>query len=260
MIAPPAAWFLGGFHRFLNRFLKRHFHAIAVLRDSRIDCGSLQDRPVIIYANHPSWWDPLIAHFLNAALFSPRHFFAPIDAEALQKYKVFEKLGFYGVQLSTQSGAAAFLRNSLAILNRCDSALWITPEGRFADVRDHSAELMPGLSHLCSKCSDVIAIPLALEYVFWDERLPVCLVNLGQPLDAQQHRDWDKAAWGDALRDGLRDAQADLAAASIARSSDPFDNLLTGRRGAGGVYDACRKLKAKLMGKPFDASHGDQFR
>ncbi|MCD0462722.1 lysophospholipid acyltransferase family protein [Roseiconus lacunae] len=264
---PSPGWFLAGFQRFLRRYLRRHFHAVAVTTVGRERIAAIGNRPLIVYANHPSWWDPLIAHFLNETLLSPRHFFAPIDAQALQKYKVFEKLGFYGVQMSSKSGVVDFLNHSSAILDRHDAALWITPEGRFADARDHSVPLMPGLAHLCHKNATrggdrqpVLALPLALEYVFWDERLPVCLANPGQLIDAASHSDWRKDDWKEVLQSRLRDAQAELADAAIARSSQPFENLLAGRRGAGWLYDGCRKLKAKLTGKPFEATHGEQFR
>ena len=48
----------------------------------------------------------MIAHFLNRTLFPTRQFYAPIDADALQQYPVFGKLGFYGVNMDTTSGAA----------------------------------------------------------------------------------------------------------------------------------------------------------
>ena len=109
-----------------------------------------------------------MAHFLNRTLFPRRQFFAPIDADALEQYKVFAKLGFYGVRMHTTSGAAAFLRQSLAILHAGDTAIWMTPEGRFADVRDRTAKLMPGLAHLCTRLESGCAVPIALEYVFWE--------------------------------------------------------------------------------------------
>lgn len=214
---------------------------------------------MIVYANHPSWWDPLIAHFLHRSLFSDRHFFAPIDAEALEQYSVFEKLGFYGVKLSSTSGAASFLKTSVSILRQGDSAIWMTPEGRFADARDQDAELMPGLAHLCKRCENVIAVPLALEYVFWDERLPVCLASMGNPIRTADHLDWSKPDWANQLTKGLRDAQNRLAELAVDRSCEPFDNLLSGTRGGGFVYDSCRRLKALVTGQSFKAGHGDQF-
>ena len=112
----------------------------------------------------------------------PDEFPGPEDAEALEQYSVFGKLGFYGVQMNTTSGAAAFLKQTTAILAAGPSAIWITPEGRFSDARDHDAGLMPGLSHMCNKLKRGSVVPLALEYVFWDERLPVCLAMFGQPV------------------------------------------------------------------------------
>lgn len=141
------------------------------------------DDPLIIYGNHPSWWDPLIAHYLNLKLLSPRQFYAPIDAAALAKYAVFAKLGFYGVNLASHSGAAAFLKQSMSILEHPQTSLWLTPEGRFCDCRDHTAPLMPGLSHLCAKLRRGLVVPMAIEYLFWEERLPECLVYFGTPLD-----------------------------------------------------------------------------
>lgn len=259
LVKKPAAWFLGGFHGFLRPYLRRHFHSIAIDRLHRPASDFAADASLIIYANHPSWWDPLIAHYLHRMLFPGRHFFAPIDDDALQQYRVFEKLGFFGVKLSSTSGAASFLKKSMSILNQSDSAIWMTPEGRFADVRDHNAELMPGLAHLCWRCDCAIALPLALEYVFWDDRLPVCLISIGEPLRTDDHSDWTKPDWSQQLAAGLRATQRRLADLTIARSGEPFENLLSGTRGSGWVYDTCRRVKAMVTGRRFKAGHGDQF-
>ncbi|KAA5540293.1 acyltransferase [Roseiconus nitratireducens] len=257
---PTAPWFLDGFHRFLRPYLRRHFHAIAIESGRRPHLADIDPAvPMIIYANHPSWWDPLIAHFLNRSLFPGRQFHAPIDAEALEQYRVFEKLGFYGVRLSSKSGAAAFLRRSVEVIDQGNTALWLTPEGRFADARDHQAELMPGLAHLCTRIDSAIVLPLALEYVFWEERLPVCLVSLGLPIRVDQHRGDSKTDWSVRLTVRLRDTQTRLADLAIARSADPFDNLLRGTRGSGMAYDTFRRAKAWLTGQSYKAGHGDQF-
>ncbi len=258
-LPPVPKWFQDGFHRFLRPYLGRHFHAVGIARESL--SGAIVDsgEPLVVYANHPSWWDPLLAHFLNRGLFPNRQFRAPIDAAALAKYKAFAKLGFYGVQTETAAGAAEFLKHSKRILESPDSALWLTPEGRFADSRDHAAELMPGLAHLCSRRRDGVALPVALEYVFWDERLPVSLVRLGEPLRIADHLDLDKVQWNDLLTRHLRENQDRLKQLAIARSSEPFDNLLVGHRGAGGIYDLFRRLKTMGTGKKFRAQHGKQF-
>lgn len=252
-------WFQDGFHGFLKPFLKRHFHAIGIHQDSIPHVDIPDEEPVLIFGNHPSWWDPLIAHFLNRKLFSKRQFYAPIDAEALEQYRVFGKLGFYGVRLNNTSGAASFLKQSMAILGTPGTAIWLTPEGRFSDVRDHSTDLMPGLSHLCSRMQSGRAIPLALEYVFWNERLPVCLAKLGEPISIAENQALDKPEWNRLVTTRLRQTQNELSQSAMQRSSDNFDNLIRGRTGAGGFYDFFRRLKSWSRLKRFRPHHGNQF-
>lgn len=258
-VPPVPAWFHDGFHRFLVPYLRRHFHAIAVDRSTRPESTLADSQPLLVYANHPSWWDPLTAHFMNRVVFPGRQLYAPIDAAALQNYKVFGKLGFYGVQMNTTSGASAFLKQSRAILDAPGTALWLTPEGRFTDCRDAEPALMPGLSHLCSRMTSGVTLPMALEYVFWDERLPVCLVKFGEPIAIANHTELDKPAWNELLTDRLRQTQANLQTLAIARSSEPFENLLAGTRGAGVAYDSFRRIKSLVTGQKFKAQHGEQF-
>nr|WP_231602516.1 lysophospholipid acyltransferase family protein [Neorhodopirellula pilleata] len=262
VVARPAAWFQNGFHRFLETYLKRHFHAIAVQTES-VPAAELipsdPSTPMIVYCNHPSWWDPLLAHFINSRCFVPRQLYAPIDASALQRYQVFEKLGFFGVDLNSTSGAAAFLRTTTELFKRDSSALWLTPEGRFADVRDHAAELMPGLSHLCWKLDAGIVVPLSLEYVFWEERLPECLFRFGEIVRIEDFPERTKTEWSEDLATRLRENQSRLAELSIARNAQPFTNLLRGKQGARGVYDWSRRMKAWMTGKSFQAAHGEKF-
>ncbi|TWU46887.1 lysophospholipid acyltransferase family protein [Rubripirellula reticaptiva] len=259
-VPPVAKWFQNGFHRFLKPYLRRHFHAIAIERESRCGAAVCCDGPLIVYGNHPSWWDPMVAHFLNLTLFPGRQFRAPIAAEALAHYKVLAKLGFYGVQMDSVAGTARFLKQSNQILDSSTSSIWMTPEGRFADARDHREKLMPGLAHLCSRRSDGWVLPLALEYVFWDERLPVCLARLGVPIRISDHASLLKPQWNDQLQQSLRENQFRLAELAIARSSDPFDNLLMGKRGAGGVYEWTRRMKSLVTGNKFRSEHGSQFK
>ena len=53
-----------------------------------LDSGRIEeDSPIIAYANHASWWDPIAAMLLQEAFFLKRTFYAPIDADALENYQ-----------------------------------------------------------------------------------------------------------------------------------------------------------------------------
>ena len=60
---PPFSHGLNGwFMAYVRRYLRRHFHALRLLRGEPPgpDHPDLAGQPVIFYANHPSWWDPLV--------------------------------------------------------------------------------------------------------------------------------------------------------------------------------------------------------
>jgi len=258
--SPPVSSFLQyGFRAVSGSMLRRSFHTLAVVRETLPATRVADDQPLIVYANHASWWDPLVAHYLCRHVFRPRQFYAPIDAEALRQYRVFAKLGFYGVQMNSAAGSAAFLKTSKAILATPGTSLWMTPEGRFVDVRDHTTPLAPGLAHLCSRLTRGTVLPLAMEYAFWEERLPECLLGFGQPLVIEATSGIDKAAWSERLTMQLRAAQRDLARLVVARSAEPFEPLLRGARGAGRTYDVFRRFRSGLRGERLPAQHGKKF-
>lgn len=265
-------WLMSGFERvFLPRFLKKNFHAVAVhcrqITPAVLDPAS----SMVVYANHASWWDPMTAILLRSRLFPHHRFYAPIDAAALAKYRIFERMGFYGLSLHTFRGSAEFLKRSLRVARAPGSSLWLTPEGRFCDVRDTQQGFMPGLAHLASMIeqrqslsegdsSHVSFMPAAIEYTFWEESEPECLCWIGPPIEVR----WgqvtrDKAEWDRDLTAQLRLAQQQLAAASIARDAQQFELLLSGRAGSWGLYDALRRTFARLRGQHVPLEHGHKF-
>jgi 1-acyl-sn-glycerol-3-phosphate acyltransferase len=250
-----------GFRWISRRLMRRSFHAVAVSRQSRDVVSSIgADEQLVVMGNHPSWWDPLFAMLLCERLFPQRRYYAPIDGDALEQYKVFAKLGYFGLRSSGTQGAAAFLKTSRAILASEGGSLWITPEGRFADVRDREATLMPGLAHLVAKMPRAVVVPLAIECAFWDERLPVLLGMLGKPVRAEDVGSVQKEDWQLALTRSLRSTQDALQSLVVARQSEPFESLLRGRSGAGWWYDSWRRVRSVFTGKRFEQEHGEQFR
>ncbi|TWU42460.1 lysophospholipid acyltransferase family protein [Novipirellula artificiosorum] len=258
---PPhvSAWLQRGFLRHVRRMLRSQFHSIAIAREERFDKQIPSSEPLIVYGNHPSWWDPLLAHFLNHELFPARQFYAPIDASALAQYRVFGKLGFFAVSLDSASGASAFLKQSRAIVMSENSSLWLTPEGRFVDVRDSQVPLRPGLAHLCSRLDRGWVMPMCMEYVFWEERLPECLCKMGEPFRIPLREPFTKDQWNDRLHGRLRETQQALAALVIARQAEQFECLLAGRKGGGAMYDLFRRVRSLTSGQRYRPSHGTKF-
>jgi hypothetical protein len=108
-----------------------------------------------------------------------------MDAAALERYAFFKRIGMFGVEQNSRRGAVQFLRIVRAILSDADHILWLTPQGRFADARERPVQFKPGIGHLGDAAERVCFLPLAVEYVFWEERLPEILVRFGPPFETQ---------------------------------------------------------------------------
>ena len=260
---------LGGFHWYIPRYMRKHFHALAL---NQSELQSVEIKPsdsLVVYANHSSWWDPLVAMFSAKHMFSDFTFYAPIDASALKKYRIFSKLGFFPVEQESFQGAKHFLEVSLRLLERPGTSIWITPEGRFVDARDNSAEFMPGISHLAHslqrRSSNNEArtwfVPIAIEYTFWEERLPEILVWFGRPqIVSRSVAPLSNAEWAQRLTTNLRNSQQRLAQAAIERDESKFEVMLSGSAGTSRIYDPWRRFWARITGQQLDLQHGQKLR
>ncbi len=253
-IPKRSKWLLDGFLWYCRRIIRHDFHAFALHDQALCEAAWPKDSPLVVYCNHPGWWDPILAILTHQIAFPDYGFFAPIEGEALKKYQVLSKLGFYGVTLESFRGAADFLTTSRAILAGDRNAIYLTPEGRFCDVRDQQNRFKPGLAHLFTTIPNLVAIPMAIEYAFWNERKPLMFARFGTPI-LQSKSSVIKSDVCNFLESGLRTVQNQLAELVLQRSLDPFRVIVSPKKGPTSAYDAARFGKSLLTGRSIELRH-----
>lgn len=237
------------FRYFVRRYFRRQFHGVRLGGAHHLASIS---GPLILYANHSSWWDPMVAYLLAANLLPGRKHFAPMEANALARYGVLRHLGIFPVELHTARGAVQFLRTGEAIL-RSGGVLWITPQGQFVDTRQRPLVFKPGLAALAARLGECTVVPLAIEYTFWDERLPETLVLLGEPIHVSGER---AESLEPRLITALDATMEALKQRAISRSPSAFERTLSfNAGGAGGLYALAQRLRAFVLRKPYQAEH-----
>jgi len=237
------------FRWYLHWFFWRRFSGV------RLSRGLIPDnpagRPVVFYTNHPSWWDPAMVMLVSPKLFPDRIGFGPMDAEALGQYGLFRRFGVFGVERGAR-GASRFLRTARAGLAHSRAALWITAEGGFTDPRRRPLVLRPGIAHLARHVPDAVFVPVAFDYMFWNESRPEALLRFGAPVHvAGLGVEAAQAALTAALTETL-DA---LAADGATRDPSRFVTLLHGAGGVSAIYDTWRRARALRQGRTFDPRH-----
>lgn len=246
------------FARYLSVYFARHFDGVRVAKGGGFPLplrGS-----AVVYSNHPSWWDPILYVVLFDTYVPDREGYGPMDAAALERYPFFKRLGAFGVEVGTYRGAVTFLKTAEAILERPGAQLWMTAEGRFTDSRQRPVQIQPGLAHLARKVEELSAVPLAIEYPFWNERRPEALVRFGQPVDFTGLAGRETWSFQRRLEEALEATLDRLAEDATSRDPDRFDTLILGKSGVGGIYDLWRRGRALGRGERYVASHEERRR
>jgi len=241
------------FAAYCRRYVRRNFTALRILK-SGLPPGD-PSRPLVIFLNHASWWDPLVCLLLSREFFPDHHSFAPIDSAALERYRFFRHLGFFGIEPQTQRGARTFLGITDALLASSRNALWLTPQGRFMDVRNRPLRLQAGIGALAAREPETIFLPLAIEYTFWTEPRPEILVAFGVPVLPGDEPGYGAAEWTDTFTEALESVQDELATGSCRRDANEWIMLNRGKSGVSGIYDSWRWLQARIHGEEFERQH-----
>jgi len=241
------------FAAYTRGYARWHFHSCRILK-AGLPPRDLA-RSLVVFLNHPSWWDPLVCLLLARKFYADRTSFAPIDGSMLERYGFFKHLGFFGVEQQTATGARKFLRTMRAILASSRNAVWITPQGRFMDVRERPLRLQGGLGALATHSQNTIFVPLAIEYTFWDEPRPEILMSFGEPIIPGRETSRSVHEWTKRFSDALEETQDELTAQSCRRDPSAWVVLNRGRSGVNLIYDSWRWLWARITRQQFVRKH-----
>lgn len=206
-----------GFTRTVKRMVRREFDSVRV---ELPDNWSPPSGPLLVTANHPSWWDPMIATLIADRWFADRDHISAIDADMLERYAVLKKLGFLPVDQNSFSSLRTFLQQATTRLRDNNAVLWITPQGKFADPRQRPVKFAPGIAHLAKHVPGLTIQAVALEYTFWDTKKPQVLLSFCDPIFTTEPEPALRA------ERALEEQLDHLASLAIARDGKPFTTEL----------------------------------
>ncbi|MEM6294655.1 MAG: lysophospholipid acyltransferase family protein [Myxococcota bacterium] len=136
------------------------------------------EAPLLIIANHTSWWDSLVALWLSVEQLEDVAFYGMMDAANLEKLRFFRWIGVFGVDRTSRRDGARVVRYALELLRRRGTAIWMFPQG--AERPPHEPlKFEPGAAGIAKRAPAVRVIPVALSYVFEGEEKPNIYVSIG---------------------------------------------------------------------------------
>lgn len=176
--AKKSAWFESIFAVYNRNLLKRRFQTLQV---SGLDIlrKKIPDFPTIIYANHSSWWDGLVAFQISRLL--KMDSFVMMEEKHLKKLFLFRKLGAFSVVREKPFEAVKSINYAANLLKEnIGRTLWIFPQGEILHNDSRPFYFYKGISKIIEKVEKCSVVPVAIRYEFLDEFKPEIFVKVGE--------------------------------------------------------------------------------
>ena len=119
--------------------------------------------PVLLIANHVSWWDGFWINYLNQKLFKRKFYFMMLE-EQLNKYAFFKKTGGYSVKKGNRSILES-IQYTAEILKDAGNAVLIFPQGEIQSVYESTFKFEKGLEKILEKVDNKIQIILIVNMI-----------------------------------------------------------------------------------------------
>ena len=161
-----------------RNLIERRFHAFFV--DNLDEFHKKNPKfPLIIYANHSSWWDGLAA--FEIARRARLDAFVMMEEKHLRKLFLFRLLGAFSVVRENPRQAFESVLYAARLLNEKPArALWIFPQGEILPNGARPIFFYRGLSKIVEKVSRVQVLPVAIRYEFLSDFKPEIIVKIGR--------------------------------------------------------------------------------
>lgn len=245
-VGPVARWFTWYF----RRLARSHF--AGVHWSSAEDPAQWDRTPILVVANHSTWWDGPLAYLLSARL--ERTFQVAMEARHLARHPYFGMIGAHPLRRTTAAERYADLEWLGAVLTP-GAMLWIFPQGERRSARAPLEALERGAAHLALTRAPVRVVPVAIRLAHLSEQLPEAFLRIGDPWIMTPNGEGDRAAVSTRIGSALARALEFTDQAIGAEALEAWRPLLTGTLSLNKRI-ARMAHAAGLQRGPFEARNG----
>jgi len=162
-----------------GNLLKRRFYSIQV---SGLDFLLTKNIniPLIIYCNHSSWWDGLVAFQISQK--TNLDSFVMMEEKQLKNLFLFRRLGAFSVIREKPREAIKSINYAAKLLiENSARTLWIFPQGEILPNDLRPIKFFNGLSKIIEKVGTCLVTSLSIRYEFLGEFKPQIFVKIEEP-------------------------------------------------------------------------------
>ncbi len=202
--------------------------------------------PIIVCANHYSWWDGYIAALIEHHLHIDTYLM--MEESQLRRYFFFAWAGCFSVDRQNARSALKSLHYASELLReqpkqgkRAGRIVWIFPQGEISPNDHRPLVFFGGAAHLAKLSAPCLVYPLASRIEYLAEQRPDLYISMGQPMcvDSEQAKtphflkNYTKT-----LEDRVTEELERLRADIVASDYSDFRQIGRGRLSINRMFDA----------------------
>jgi 1-acyl-sn-glycerol-3-phosphate acyltransferase len=215
--AKKSKWFEKIFAVYNRNLFKRRFQALRVEGFENIKYF-----PLIIYCNHSSWWDGLVAFEISKKV--KLDSFVMMEEKQLKNLSLFRRLGAFSVIRENPREAVKSINYAADLLKeKKNRAVWIFPQGKILPNDLRPIEFYNGISRIAEKAKNSYFLPIAMRFEFLGDWKPEALIKIGkaEPFNSYNSKEFSKE-----LAENLTILLDDLKKDIIENRLENYQNLL----------------------------------
>jgi 1-acyl-sn-glycerol-3-phosphate acyltransferase len=222
--AKKSGWFEHVFAIYNHNLLKRRFHS---LQASGLDFlkNKSPQIPMIIYANHSSWWDGLaVSEILRRCDYEN---YVMMEEKQLKKLFLFRKLGAFSVVRENPREAVKSINYAANLLQENPNrTILIFPQGEILPNDVRPLEFYNGISRIIEKIGKCSVLPMALRYEFLGNFKPEIYVKITAPENFNDTLQIDKKELSRKLSAKLTETLDVLKTDVISKNIDDYEKII----------------------------------
>ncbi len=227
MRARKSGWFERAFAIYNRNLIARRFEGLRVAGLEHLRARG-ERVPLVLYANHSSWWDGLMAFQVGRVCRLEQY--AMMEERQLREYPFHRKLGAFGVVRENARDALRSIEYAGQLLKGTSRVLWIFPQGLTLPNDARPLLLYSGAARIIERTGLADAAPVAIRYEFLNDCRPEALVKIGPPSRVSVEASFNAKRLTSVFAERLTDTLDDLRADTLAGNFNDYEEIAAPRR------------------------------
>jgi chlorobactene lauroyltransferase len=178
--ANKANWFEWLFTVYNGNLIRRRFNSFQVLGLTNLENRN-PELPTLIYCNHSTWWDGLIAYQLCRKVKLDN--FIMMEEKQLKNLQLFRKLGAFSVVRESPREALKSINYAVKLLREENNrSVWIFPQGEIQPSNIKPLVFYNGLSGIIKKLKTCQVICVVMRFEFLGKYKPDIFLKIDEPI------------------------------------------------------------------------------